>query len=162
SRYHALFTYGENVHRHGCDMPDGGVKWLPTRQPVVLSLWAVQAGDPTAPLTTVMNWSAYGDRVHEGRIYGQKDREFEPLLSLPRDCAETMEVAVSAPTAVRTRMKEGGWRLANPLEVTRDPWAYQCYLRGSRAEFSVAKHGYVSTNCGWFSDRSCGYLASGR
>ncbi|HEX6508832.1 MAG TPA: hypothetical protein VF221_14485 [Chloroflexota bacterium] len=32
----------------------------------------------------------------------------------------------------------------------------------SRAEFSVAKHGYVSTRCGWFSDRSAVYMASGR
>jgi hypothetical protein len=48
------------------------------------------------------------------------------------------------------------------MNVTRDPWIYQEYLRGSRAEFSVAKHGYVSTRCGWFSDRSAGYLASGR
>lgn len=29
-------------------------------------------------------------------------------------------------------------------------------------EFSVAKHGYVVSASGWFSERSCGYLASGR
>jgi hypothetical protein len=26
----------------------------------------------------------------------------------------------------------------------------------------VAKHGYVTTNCGWFSDRTTAYLAMGR
>jgi hypothetical protein len=162
SFYHALFTYGENVHQPGCDMPDGGVCWLPTRQPVVLDLWPVEAGDPSAPLTTVVNWSAYGDRKHEGRFYGQKDREFEPFFSLPRETGEPAEIAANAPGAVRERLADGGWRLADPLEVSRDLWTYQRYLRSSRAEFGVAKHGYVSTRCGWFSDRSAGYLASGR
>ena len=32
----------------------------------------------------------------------------------------------------------------------------------SKAEFGVAKHTYVSTNSGWFSDRTECYLASGR
>jgi hypothetical protein len=162
SRYHTLFTYGENVHRSICDMPTGGEYWVPTRQPVVPDLWPVEVGDPYAPLTTVVNWSAYGDRKHEGRIYGQKDREFEPFFSLPRDTGEAMEMAVNAPLAVRERLTEGGWRLTDPLEVTQTPWSYQRYLRSSRAEFGVAKHGYVSTRCGWFSDRSSGYLATGR
>jgi hypothetical protein len=73
-----------------------------------------------------------------------------------------MEIAVSAPTTVRGRLAAGGWRLADPLRVSRDPWTYQRYLRTSRAEFGVAKHGYASTRCGWFSDRSSAYLAMGR
>jgi hypothetical protein len=162
SWYHTLFTYGENVHRPGCDMPTAGVRWLPTRQPVVIDLWPMEAGDPSAPLTTVVNWSAYGDREHEGRVYGQKDREFEPFFSLPRDTGETTEMVVSAPAAVLERLADGGWRLADPLKITRDPWTYQRYLRASRAEFGVAKHAYVSTQCGWFSDRSSAYLATGR
>ena len=32
----------------------------------------------------------------------------------------------------------------------------------SKAEFSVAKHGYVETRSGWFSERSACYLACGR
>jgi hypothetical protein len=162
ARYHALFTYGENVHRPGCDMPTGGARWLPTRQPVVLDLWPVEPGDPAGPFTTVMNWSAYGNRTHEGRVYGQKDREFVSFFSLPRESGEPMELALNAPAAVRQRLVEGGWRLADPRDVTRDPFTYQRYLGSSRAEFSVAKHGYVSTRSGWFSERSSGYLASGR
>jgi hypothetical protein len=73
-----------------------------------------------------------------------------------------MEIAVSGPREVRERLTEGGWQLSDPRAVTRDPWTYQGYLRSSRAEFCVAKHGYVSTHSGWFSDRSAGYLASGR
>lgn len=162
SRYHVLFTYGENAHKTGCTMPTGGARWLPTRQPVVLDMWPVEQGDPSAPFTTVMNWAPYGDQQHEGQIYGQKSREFEPFFTLPREIGEHMELAVSVPGPVRKRLMDGGWRLANPFHVTRDPWTYQRYLKGSRAEFCVAKHGYVSTRCGWFSDRSAGYLAMGR
>ena len=32
----------------------------------------------------------------------------------------------------------------------------------SEHEFTVAKHGYVASRCGWFSERSAHYLASGR
>jgi hypothetical protein len=162
-RYHALFTFGENVHRRGCDMPTGGSRWLPTRQPVVLDLWAAGPGDPAAPLTTVMNWTAYGDHEHEGRVYGQKDREFAPFFTLPRDTGERLEIAVGSPAAgVAERLTAGGWRLADPVRVTRTPASYQGYLRASRGEFCVAKHGYVSTRCGWFSERSTSYLATGR
>jgi hypothetical protein len=163
SGYHILFTFGENVHRPGCAMPTAGQRWLPTRQPVVLDLWPVGPPNPSAPFTTVMNWSAYGDREHAGRVYGQKDREFEPFFALPRRTGEAMEIAVgSPPPGVADRLAAGGWRLADPLAVTRTPWTYQDYLRDSRAEFCVAKHGYVTTRCGWFSERSCSYLASGR
>jgi glycosyltransferase involved in cell wall biosynthesis len=162
ARYHALFTYGENVHLPGCDMPTGRACWLPTRQPVVLDLWPVAPGDPSAPFTTVMNWAAYGARQHNGRVYGQKDREFEPFITLPRDTGLRMELAVNAPEPVRKRLADGGWRLADPLDVSRDPWTYQAYLGASAAEFCVAKHGYVSTGCGWFSDRSSAYMAMGR
>jgi hypothetical protein len=156
------FTYGENVGRPGCGMPTAGAHWLPTRPPVVLDLWPPTPGDPSAPFTTVINWEAYGAREHAGRTYGQKDREFEPFFALPREVDEPMELAVSARAEVRERLARGGWRLADPGAVTRDPWTYQDYLRTSRAEFCVAKHAYVSTRCGWFSDRSAGYLAMGR
>ncbi len=135
---------------------------MPTRQPVVLDLWPVKAGDPSAPLTTVMNWSAYGDREHEGRVYGQKDREFEPFFSLPHETKDPLEIAINAPAAVRKRLADGGWSVTDPLKVTQNPSTYQHYLKCSRAEFSVAKHAYVSTRSGWFSERSAAYLASGR
>jgi hypothetical protein len=39
---------------------------------------------------------------------------------------------------------------------------YRDYIQTSKAEFSVAKHLYVTTRSGWFSDRSECYLAAGR
>src|SRR5262249_37902020 len=73
------------------------------------------------------------------------------------------EIALAGiPPAQASRLARGGWRLADPRKLTRTPWTYQQYLRSSRAEFSVAKHAYVSTHCGWFSERTACYLASGR
>ena len=39
---------------------------------------------------------------------------------------------------------------------------YQQFVQGSKAELAIAKSGYVLSRCGWFSDRSVCYLASGR
>src|SRR4030095_6508510 len=76
-----------------------------------------------------------------------------------------MEIAIGGeydPDIVLRRFTAGGWHAADAMTISRDPWTYQRYLRTSRAEFSVAKHGYVVTRCGWVSDRSAAYLASGR
>ena len=162
SKYHALFTYGENVHQPGCSMPTAGARWHPTRQPVVLDLWPVHPPVREGPFTTVMSWKGYPDVKHEGRVYGQKDREFEPYYSLPRQIGERMELATSPPASTVDRLTAGGWNVIDPLSVTREPSSYQRYIRASRAEFSVAQHAYVSTRCGWFSDRSTAYLATGR
>ncbi len=35
-------------------------------------------------------------------------------------------------------------------------------MQASKAELAIAKQGYVRSRCGWFSDRSACYLASGR
>lgn len=161
-QYDVLFSYGENVHKPGCEMPTAGVRWLPTRQPVALDQWRPSVGDSQSPFTTVMNWSAYGEHEYQGRRYGQKDREFTPYFSLPNETGESMEIALNGPTEIRDRLIAGGWKIEDPGAVTRDPRTYQEYLRNSRAEFSVAKHAYVSTRSGWFSDRTTGYLALGR
>jgi hypothetical protein len=46
--------------------------------------------------------------------------------------------------------------------VAGDPDAMRAYIQGSGAEFSAAQGMYVDTACGWFSDRSVRYLASGK
>ena len=160
SKYDALFTYGERVHQIGCSMPTADRHWLPTRQPVVLDQWRATPGNAWASFSTVINWTSY--QLHDSAVYGQKDREFEPYFSLPRKVHEPMEIVANAPQAIKQRLAGGGWRLVDPLAVTHDPWTYQDYLARSRAEFCVAKHGYVSTQCGWFSDRSSAYLALSR
>jgi hypothetical protein len=163
AKYNHLFTYGENIHLANCTMPTANAVWKPTRQPIVLDLWNVKTVDLNAPISTVMSWTAYGDKEFEGNIYGQKNREFEPYFDLPNATGETFELAAaSVPENEQKRLLSGGWRLKNAFEATATPQIYQSYLQRSRAEFSVAKHAYVTTKSGWFSDRSAGYLASGK
>jgi hypothetical protein len=131
-------------------------------QPVVLEAWPVTPGPAGGPFTTVMQWESYPAKEYAGRRYGMKADSFGPYLGLPARAGGAFELAVGSPSAPRELLRARGWRLRDPQEVTRDPWAYQAYLRGSKAEFGVAKHGYVISRCGWFSERSAAYLASGR
>jgi hypothetical protein len=55
-----------------------------------------------------------------------------------------------------------GWQLVDPANVATTPSSYQEFIQKSKAEFGIAKSGYVASCCGWFSDRSICYLASGR
>src|SRR4029079_17640061 len=154
TRYHVLFTYGHNVHQEFCSMPTSGLRWLPTRPPIVMDQWWVDAAFPSAPLSTVMNWSPIGDKVFEGRVYGMKERAFEPYYSLPLKTKQPMELAVKVSQTIRERLIAGGWQLIDPISITRSAHSYQRYLKLSRAEFSVAKHGYVVASCGWVRDAS--------
>jgi hypothetical protein len=162
SNYHRLFTYAENIHKPGSEVPTAGQQWLPTRQPVVLDLWPSTVANPQAPITTVINWSNFGEREYQGRIYGHKDKEFARFFQLPKEINEPMEVALAGPDAIFATLKAGGWSVVEATQVTKDPWTYQQYIAGSCAEFCVAKHAYVTTRSGWFSDRTSAYLAMGR
>src|SRR2546427_8091891 len=59
-------------------------------------------------------------------------------------------------------LASNGWNVIDPARVAGTPSSYQCFIQGSKAEFGIAKSGYVAARCGWFSDRSICYLASGR
>jgi hypothetical protein len=158
----AFFTFGEAIPGGGSDAPDDDLPWQATRQPVVLDLWPVTRGPERGAFTTVMQWDSYPPREYGGRRYGMKSESFGPYLDLPRHAAGAFELALGSASAPREALKARGWSVVDPLPPSRDPWAYQDYIRSSKAEFSVAKHGYVAGRSGWFSERSAGYLASGR
>jgi hypothetical protein len=158
----AFFTFAANAG-DGAELPDDGLPWRPTRQPVVIDAWPQGEARSAAPWTTVMQWDSYAEREHAGVRYGMKSRSFEDYLGLP-ECVqeERFALAVGSATAPRDRLREHGWIVLDPLEVTRTPWTFQAFVRASKGEFSVAKHGYVVSRSGWFSERTAGYLASGR
>jgi hypothetical protein len=157
-----FFTFGECYQRVGCSMPDDGLPWQPTRQPVVLGAWPVAPPRPGGLFTTVMLWDSYDPCEHQGRKFGMKALSMEAVLDLPRQMGRRFELALGGRETPAERLLDLGWQLRDPIATTRDPWVYQRYMRASKAEFSVAKHGYVVSGSGWFSERSCGYLASGR
>ena len=158
----AFFTFGESFGLPGCTMPDDGLPWRPTRQPVLLDAWAPTPGLPDGRYTTVMLWDSYDVREWNGRTFGMKSQEMERVLDMPARCGPRFEMALGGPTAPSERLAALGWHMADPLAITCDPWDYQAYIRQSKAEFSVAKHGYVATRSGWFSERSASYMALGR
>ena len=109
-----------------------------------------------------MQWQSYPPVKYQGKWYGTKSASFQPYLNLPRHATLSLEIALGGSDAPREMLREKGWTLQNPLEAARMPETFQDYVRASRGEFAVAKQGYVISNSGWFSERSAGYLASGR
>jgi hypothetical protein len=158
----AFFSFGENIGLSRCSIPDDRLPWQTTRQPVVLETWPVKPGPAQGKFTTVMQWDSLPGRIYDGQRYGMKSDSFAPYRDLPKRAGPILELAVGSPTAPCNLLRAKGWTLSNPLEAARDPWSYQQYIQQSKAEFGVAKHGYVVTRSGWFSERSAAYLSSGR
>jgi len=158
ARHTAFFSFAENIGRIA-SVPDDGFAWRPTRQPVVLDCWPVTPGPKHGNFTTVMQWESYPPAQFEGRTFGTKSLSFASYRDLPRKTSAQFELAIGAPP---NDLAVQGWRISNPLEVSQDLWTYQSFIIRSKAEFSVAKHGYVVSRSGWFSERSAGYLACGR
>src|SRR5262249_24329831 len=107
----------------------------------------------------------YGRVEYRGEVYGLRVHESRRFAALPRRTGRPFRLALDIHTADAKdleMLRSNGWALEDPQAVAGDPWAYQAYVRGSRAEFMVAKNMYVRSRSGWFSDRSICYLASGK
>lgn len=162
-QYTAFCSFAENIGQVDCSIPDDGLPWQATRQPVVFSAWPVLQGPRSGKFTTIMQWESYPALEYHGRRFGMKAESFMPdYLDLPEKAGPCFELALGSPSAPRALLSDKGWSLRDPLVITQDPWTYQAYIQQSKAEFSVAKHGYVVCHSGWFSERSAVYLASGR
>jgi hypothetical protein len=158
-------TVGTLVGRPGCDVPTCGRTWLPTVPPIVLSEWPMSPGDTAAPWTTVGNWRGYGSITANGVHYGQKAHSFRRFMALPQRTRARLRPALAIhPAEVNdlAALRDHAWELVDPVVVAGTPDAYREFIRGSKGELAIAKSGYVQSRCGWFSDRSVCYLASGR
>ena len=156
------FTYGE---RDSDAVPDTGHRWLKTRAPVVLSEWRTDA-EPRDVFTTVMNWTSHNSVEFEGMQFGQKDEEFRHYIELPELVEpQALELALGSgknQPPPRALLMHKGWNLVDPNEVCPDLDSFRAYTESSKAEWGVAKNGYVRGQSGWFSERSARYLAAGR
>jgi hypothetical protein len=159
-------TIGENIGQPGCTIPTCGLKWITTPQPVVLDYWPAAPDTGGEWFTSIISWrGAFGPIEYQGKTYGLRVHEFRKFASLPRRSGRSFQLALDIhPTDAkdRTLLTDNGWSLVDPRVVASDPWTYQAYVQGSRAEFVVAKNMYVQTGSGWLSDRSLCYLASGK
>ena len=164
-RHTHFVTIGWNIGRPDCPVPTCGRDWITTPQPVVLDRWPVADRVVHDGLTTVANWRSYGSVTHEGVFHGQKAHAWRPLFDLPRrtsvPCLPALAIHPDEAADV-AGLRDHGWRLLDPAATCGSPADYQRFVQGSWAELAIAKSGYVVSRCGWFSDRSGCYLASGR
>jgi hypothetical protein len=157
------FTFGERLSQAE-QVRDQ--RWIPTRQPIVLSEWR-SPPDHRNVFSTVMNWRARKKtRVVRGRSYGEKDGELLRFADLPQLVSPAvLELALNAgknSQAPVELLASRGWRVVDPHEVCLSLDSYRSYIESSMGEWSVAKTGYVRGKPGWFSERSACYLAAGR
>jgi hypothetical protein len=160
-----FLTIGEALGTSGYVLPDAGLPWQTVRQPVVLDEWPVATEVWRDAFTTIANWRAYGSIEYEGVFYGQKAHSLREFIDLPVHCNADFALALSIhPDEMRdlAALRDNGWSLLDPCVCAGSPQAYREFVQTSRAEFGIAKSGYVKSRCGWFSDRSACYLASGR
>ena len=92
-RFDTLFTFGANVGRPGCTIPDAGFTWHHTWQPVVLDQWTDAGAPRDRRFTTVMTWTikSFTD------IGGNKDQEFLKVIGLPARVGPRFQLAVNGP-----------------------------------------------------------------
>jgi hypothetical protein len=183
--YDVHFSLGEDF---SAGVPETGLRWRPTRQPIAISEWDLSKPSRNM-FTTVMNWTSYEPLRYQGMTYGQKDVELKRFLNLPqRVPAVGLEVALSQikhhvqwessdeglpldlPDTLRKNgryspaslLAHMGWHVVDSMDLCRDIDSYRSYIKSSMAEWSVAKNGYVVGQPGWFSGRSACYLACGK
>jgi hypothetical protein len=153
--FDALFTFGRNLGEPDCTIPETPFEWKKTWQPVVCAEWKTENPPKRDVFTTVMTWKnqSFADAD------GNKDKQFTHFLDLPAKTVQPIELAVNG---AQDLLRSHGWLTVDGMSVSKDLNLYRDYIQSSKAEFSVAKHLYVTTRSGWFSDRSECYLAAGR
>lgn len=160
------FSYGENLGKSDCLVPVTRFEWLPTRQPVILELWAADNFAPSRPYTTITTWENRGrDMVFNGQAYyWSKHHEFLKFLDLPGRLAGKagFELAVGVDKRTGQMLHDNGWGTISSMDVSRDFEMYRRFVQESRGEFTVAKDQNIRLRSGWFSDRDACYLAAGR
>jgi hypothetical protein len=164
-RHQFFFTVGQNVGREDFGIPTGKIEWRPIFPPVVLDLWPAVVDGACERLTTIADWRGSQYARFDGDLYAGKREEFLRFLDLPSRIGRPVELALSIGQHDHEDLGlllRHGWLVRDPYLYAGDLDSYREFIRFSRAELSVAKDGYVKSRCGWFSDRTGSYLASGK
>jgi hypothetical protein len=159
-------TIGENIGQGHCTIPTCGLKWITSRQPVQLDYWKPVSDSASRSFTSIASWRGdFGPIEFHGKTYGLRVHEFRKIVTLPRLTDERFDIALDihpADDGDKHLLAQNGWNVIEPRAVSGNPRRYQDFIEQSGAEFMIAKNMYVATRSGWFSDRSCCYLASGK
>jgi hypothetical protein len=163
--YDFLFTLGLNIGTPSCPIPTDTLHWRPLPRPLILPMWPIEIDPLCQRFTTISTWKGRGKFEWQGIASGEKSDNWLQVLDLPKISDQAFEIALRIESTNelndRRMFEDRGWIITDPNRL-RDFNDYRDYIRGSRAEFSVAHNRYVEFNTGWFSDRSALYLASGK
>jgi hypothetical protein len=158
-------TVGLAVGSDDCPVPTLNKSWMTFCPPVALKAWPARFDSPKQDFTTVANWRSYGPITNGEVRLGLKAHSFRKLVDLPRLAGGGLSVALqidAADFADLAALQEGGWTVLDGRALSTTLHSYTSFIGSSTGEIAVAKEGYVVTRCGWFSERSAAYLASGR
>lgn len=164
-RFTHFSTVGQNVGRPDFVAPSGDIEWRPLLPPVVLAEWPPMIDGTCTRFSTVADWRGSQEAMLGDLYLGGKRSEFIRYLDVPMLAGQRIELAL---TIGQHDFEDIGllgghdWRLRDPTAYAGTPASYREFIQFSRAEFSVAKSGYVRSNSGWISDRTACYLASGK
>lgn len=160
SKCEHLCTIGQRIGLGDCPVPTLGREWIKTVSPVALEHWPLATAHDDGAFTTIVRWRGFKDVQFAGVEYGQRDKEFARFLDVPQRTPQRLKVALTG--AAPERLSNFGWEVVEGWQASKSLGAYQRFIQHSRGEVCIAKHCYVATRGGWFSDRTACYLASGR
>ena len=160
-------TVGQAIGTPACPVPTCGLDWIPTAAAGRARALAARrqigprrasrrsaTGAATARSSTRASTTARR-RTRCGELIDAADAHRRALRARARDPPRRDDGPRGARPQRLGAGRPGGWPAT--------PTHYRALHRsGSRAELGIAKSGYVLSRCGWFSDRSACYLASGR
>jgi hypothetical protein len=159
-----FITAGTRLGMPGTFAPTCGIEWIPTFPPVALEYWPFRSQENFDRFTNIANWEGYKSSEWRGEWFTGKREEFLKFTDVPKSVSRPIELATHVATheSELPPFRDGGWKFVEAASVSSTLEAYGDYIRGSSAEFSIAKGGYVLSRAGWFSDRGVCYAASGR
>lgn len=176
-----FFSVGCNIHSPDVLIPKTGHLWKPVLPPVSLELWdplkveqlkqvKLKHGESNRKKcwTTITHWYGYNELIWENRLYKDKRASFLKMKELPEKCERKENFLVVSDLQPDWgdgdyhAFSEKGWQFCSNKEICKTLDNYQIFIAQSRGEIGVAKEGYVTSRCGWISDRSVTYLALGK
>jgi hypothetical protein len=163
-KYDYYFTDGFNIGDEGNIIPTVGIDWKKAWTPILIEnpKLSYQPPSKNAPFSTVMNWKSHKEVTFNGKVYGQKNIEFEKFMALPKFIKQAMEVAVSGEGVPHQKLKDNFWSVKSAFDVVPTVDAYHDYISRSKGEFCIAKNVFVDSQCGWFGERAGYYMLQGR
>jgi hypothetical protein len=165
--HQVLLSVGNKIADADCEVPRLGRQWKPYRPYTYLPMWPLMPDPgPQAPFTSITQWSWEELEMDRRRLSLSKRESYLGIVTLPKLTRRPFELAANIganDVADDRKLFEGnGWRIVEPFAAAGTPDAYQHYLQASRAEILCCKPIFKDLHTGWLSDRSAGYLASGR